>query len=298
VSGGLQDLINTIPEGVVDHIIVVDDQCPNRSGESAERFCRKNCTVIYHKKNQGVGGAVISGYLKALELGCDVIIKMDGDGQMNPSCLGALIAPLIDNIADYTKGNRFSNTDLFKHMPKVRLFGNSILSFIIKWVSGYWHIMDPTNGYTAIHRRVLEKLDLSRISKGYFFETNMLIDLNIIEAVVMDISMPARYNEQKSSLCITKVLLQFPPQLLKGFLKRIFLKYFIYNFNMGSVYILLGIPMFLFGVFYGTWEWMNSAATDQPRSAGTIMLVALPIIISFQMLLQAISIDINNTPKK
>jgi hypothetical protein len=183
-------------------------------------------------------------------------------------------------------------------MPKVRLFGNSILSFIIKWVSGYWHIMDPTNGYTAIHRRVLEKLDLSRISKGYFFETNMLIDLNIIEAVVMDISMPARYNEQKSSLCITKVLLQFPPQLLKGFLKRIFLKYFIYNFNMGSVYILLGIPMFLFGVFYGTWEWMNSAATDQPRSAGTIMLVALPIIISFQMLLQAISIDINNTPKK
>lgn len=298
VSSILCDLIKDIPENKVDYIIVVDDGCPNRSGDLAKNLKKKNCTVIYHKKNQGVGGAVISGYRKALELGCDIIVKMDGDGQMAPSFLGKLIAPLTDDTVDYTKGNRFNCIDVFKKMPKVRLLGNSILSFIIKLVSGYWDIMDPTNGYTAIHRRVLEKIDLDKMSKGYFFEINMLIELNITNAVVRDVPIPVRYNREGSSLSILKVLIGFPPKLLKGFLKRIFMKYYIYDFNMASVYILFGVPLFLIGIVFGIREWMNSIITGQVRSAGTIMFAALPIIISFQMLLQAISIDIQKTPQR
>jgi dolichol-phosphate mannosyltransferase len=180
----------------------------------------------------------------------------------------------------------------------MRLFGNSALSFMVKMASGYWNIIDPTNGYTAIHRRVLEKLDLTKISRGYFFESDMLIRLNIINAVVKDIGMPAKYADEKSSLNIKKSVLQFPLKLFNGLAKRILLKYFIYDFNMASVYILFGLPVFLVSIIWGIVEWIDSAVSGVPRTAGTIMLVALPIILSFQMLLQAISIDIYSIPKK
>jgi dolichol-phosphate mannosyltransferase len=290
-------VVQSLPDNI-DYIIVVDDKCPQHSGKEAEKIDRKNLIVLYHDTNQGVGGAVITGYKKALELGCHIVIKMDGDGQMDPGYINNLIAPLVNNEADYTKGNRFKNFNALKSMPRIRLLGNSILSFFVKLSSGYWNIIDPTNGYTAIHKRALQEIDLGRISKRYFFESDMLIHLNIVNAVAKDIGMPARYGNEESSLNIRKVIVQFPPKLLKGLTKRIFLKYFIYDFNMASVYILLGLPMFFLGVLWGFIEWIDSAMTGIPRSAGTIMLVALPIIISFQMLLQAIQIDIHLVPNK
>jgi dolichol-phosphate mannosyltransferase len=297
VVDSIRDVILSIPANI-DHIIVVDDHCPYSSGKEAEKLNKKNVVVFYHEQNQGVGGAVITGYEKAIELGCEIIIKMDGDGQMETEYIESLIAPLIANEADYTKGNRFVNFKALKSMPKIRLFGNSLLSFMLKIVSGYWNVMDPTNGYTAIHRRVLKKLNLGRISKRFFFESDMLIHLNIIKAVVKDINIPARYEGEESSLNIKKALLQFPPKLFSRFFRRIFFRYFIYDFNMASVYMILGLPLFTGSVLFGIIEWIDSAVTGRPRSAGTIMLVALPIIISFQMLLQAIQIDINSVPSK
>lgn len=293
----IKEVIYSIPD-TVDYIIVVDDRCPDFSGREAEKSNRKDLIVIYHERNEGVGGAMITGYKKALEFGCEIVIKIDGDGQMDPKYMGKLIEPLIQDNADYTKGNRFQDFKALERMPRIRIFGNSALSFMIKVASGYWNIMDPTNGYTAIHRRVLEKLDLPKISKGYFFESDLLICLNIIDAVVKDIRMPAKYAQEKSSLNIEKTVFQFPPKLLKGLAKRVFLKYFIYDFNMASVYILLGLPVFLASVFWGIVEWIDSFVSGVPRTAGTIMLVALPIILSFQMLLQAINIDIYSIPKK
>jgi dolichol-phosphate mannosyltransferase len=297
VLDNIKEVIVSVPPEI-DHIIVVDDQCPSSSGKEAEKLNRGNVTVLYHDRNQGVGGAVITGYKKALELGCEIIVKMDGDGQMDPKYLNDLITPLKRDVADYTKGNRFTNFRSLRSMPKVRLIGNSGLSFLVKAASGYWNIMDPTNGYTAIHRRVLEKLNLEKISRRFFFESDMLINLNIINAVVKDIEMTTKYQGENSSLNIKKVLLQFPPKLLKGLTKRIFLRYFVYDFNMASIYIILGLPMFTASVVFGIIEWIDSAFTGRPRSAGTIMLVALPIIISFQMLLHAIQIDINSIPNK
>lgn len=290
-------VIQAIP-GHIGHIIVVDDNCPQGSGKEAEKTGRPNLIVLYHRENQGVGGAVITGYRKALELGCDVMVKMDGDGQMDPAYLDDLIRPLAKDTADYTKGNRFRNFRELRHMPWLRFFGNSALSFVLKLASGYWNIMDPTNGYTAIHRRILERMNMEKVAKGYFFESDMLIRLNAIGAVVKEVEMPARYEDEKSSMRISRVLLQFPPKLLKGFAKRILLKYFIYDFNMASVYILFGLPFFLFGVIFGAIEWVDSYRSGTPRTAGTIMLVALPIILGFQMLLQAVNIDINSIPKK
>lgn len=297
VVNHINEVISSLPREI-DHIIVVDDHCPFSSGKEAEKLNRENVIVLYHDLNQGVGGAVITGYKKALELGCEIIVKMDGDGQMEPKYLNDLIAPLMRNEADYTKGNRFTHFKSLKSMPKSRLFGNSGLSFLLKAASGYWNIMDPTNGYTAIHKRVLEKLNLEKISKRFFFESDMLINLNIINAVVKDIDIPARYEGEGSSLNVRKVLFQFPPKLLNGFMKRLFLKYFIYDFNMASVYMVIGLPMFIVSVLFGVVEWIDSISTGEPKPAGTIMLVALPIIISFQMLLQAIQIDIHSVPRK
>jgi glycosyltransferase involved in cell wall biosynthesis len=297
VPDQIRGVVEAIPQHI-HHIIVVDDHCPQSSGKEAERSGRENLTVLYHRRNRGVGAAVVTGYKKALELGCDIVVKIDGDGQMDPVHIGDLIDPLTRDTADYCKGNRFRGYRALKSMPKIRLLGNSGLSFLIKGASGYWNIMDPTNGYTAVHRRVLEKLILDRLSKRYFFETDMLFHLNLINAVVKDIDISAKYANENSSLSTGKALLQFPPRLLLRMIRRIFLKYYVYDFNMASVYILIGLPVFLASSIYGILEWIESAVTGVPRSAGTIMLVALPIIISFQMLLQAIQIDINSVPKK
>ena len=297
VADSLNNVVLSIPD-IIDYIIVVDDNCPSLSGKHAEKLDRKNLVVLYHDRNQGVGGAMKTGYKKALDLGCDIVIKVDGDGQMDTAYLSALIEPLVKNKADYAKGNRFFDFTALKSMPKSRLFGNSILSFLVKMASGYWNVIDPTNGFTAIHRRALEKIKLDKLSQGYFFESDMLIHLNLVNAVVEDVYIPARYGNERSSLNITKSIFQFPPKLLKGLAKRIFFKYFIYDFNMASVYILIGSPLFLVSTIWGTLEWIESALTGEPRTAGTIMLIALPIIISFQMLLQAIHIDIHSIPKK
>ena len=297
VSEQIIEVVSTIPD-MIDFIIVVDDACPEKSGKLVEDAGIKKVTVIYHKKNQGVGDAVISGYKKAMELGCDIVVKIDGDGQMDPSHIEELIKPLENNEADYMKGNRFRNIDVIRKMPKLRLMVNNLLSFFVKVCSGYWNIMDPVNGYTAIHRRVLDKLKLDKIAKRYFFESDMLLNLYLINAVVKEFPMQAKYGTETSSLTAKHVLVQFPARLIYGLVRRILLKYYIYDFNMASVYILLGIPLFIWSIVLGSLEWIESARTGIARPAGTVILAALPLIISVEMLLQAIHIDINSFPKK
>ncbi|MBU0533496.1 MAG: glycosyltransferase family 2 protein [Candidatus Omnitrophica bacterium] len=293
----ISNVISSLPS-IIEHIIVVDDKCPDSSGKEAEKINDNRIKILYRERNGGVGAAMITGYKKAIQLGCDIVIKIDGDGQMDPVYIDKLIAPIVNGEADYTKGNRFMNPNILKIMPKIRLIGNSVLSFWTKISSGYWNVMDPTNGYTAIRKEILENLELDKISKRYFFESDMLINLNLINAVVMDISMLPKYADENSSLNIWKAIIQFPPKLLKGFIKRLFLKYFIYDFNMASVYILIGVPIFFLGVMFGLIEWHDSVINNTMKPLGTIMLLTLSITLSFQMLLQAIHIDISLTPKR
>jgi glycosyltransferase involved in cell wall biosynthesis len=293
----LIQVIRTIPEGAA-HIIVVDDDCPRGSAAVAEGLGQARVTVLRNERNLGVGGAVIAGYRKALALGCEIVVKMDGDGQMDPAHFDRLIEPLLNHEADYAKGNRFRDFKALARAPRMRLFGNSILSFLVKIASGYWNIIDPTNGYTAIHRDALARLELDKLSQRYFFESDMLISLGLAELVVRDVDMPARYGSEESSMSLWRVALDFPALLLRGLGKRILFKYFIFDFNMASVYLLIGLPMFSGSMIFGLIEWWDSVATSTPKSAGTIMLAALPIIVSFQMLLQAVQIDIDSVPRK
>jgi len=295
VSKHLKYVAQSIPN-FVDFIIIVDDSCPEKSykvlNESEKIF------IIRHESNLGVGGAVVSGYKKAINLNADYVVKIDGDGQMDINYMSKLLEPLVKDEADYTKGNRFLNLSALRSMPKIRLFGNSALSFMVKASSGYWNIMDPTNGYTAISSKVLHQLNLNSLAKRYFFESDMLINLNIQGYVVKDVSIPAIYGNETSSLSVIRTLFEFPYKLFNGLIKRIFYRYFLYDFNMASVYILFGLPMLMFGAVFGFYRWYVAVEYGVDNPTGTIMLSVLSIILGIQFLLQAISIDIANIPKK
>ncbi len=283
----------------VGRIYVVDDRCPEESGKFVETKCQDpRVRVVYNEVNKGVGGAVITGYRKALDDGADIVVKMDGDGQMDATFLPALIKPLLNGEADYAKGNRFSDLRALRKMPHLRIFGNSILSLVNKFVNGYWNIMDPTNGYTAIHRTALSMLDLDRISERYFFESDMLFRLGIIRAVVTDIPMPALYGNEKSSLNIGRVFFSFPPKYMNRFFKRIFYNYFLRDFNVGTIQLLFGLILFIGGLSFGIYEWIQSINFNTPATPGTVMIAALPTILGFQLMLSALQYDINNIPQK
>jgi glycosyltransferase involved in cell wall biosynthesis len=295
VINQIEEVVKNLPP-FIDNIIVVDDKCPVNSFELVKK--RNKVIVVNHSENLGVGGAVVSGYKKAIEVHSDIVVKVDGDGQMDSGYIKSLIIPLVENKADYTKGNRFNDFQALKSMPKVRLFGNSILSFMVKVASGYWNIMDPTNGFNAINKNAINGLNLDELAKRYFFETDVLINLNIENCVVKDIPIPAKYEDEESNLNIKNVILTFPSKMLKGLSKRIFYRYYIYDFNMASIYLLVGLPMVLFGFIFGSYKWILSIITNIETTTGAVMLSVLPIMLGVQFLLQAISIDIDNVPKK
>ncbi len=297
VAAKVAAVIADIPPEVA-HIVVVDDACPEGSGDIVAALDNRRLHLVRHTENQGVGGAVVSGYRKALELGADVMVKIDGDGQMDPAILHKIAGPVMSGEADYAKGNRFADFRTLKRMPTVRLLGNSGLSFLLKAASGYWTMLDPTNGYTAIHARALEKLELDRLDRRYFFESDLLIRLGTVSAVVVDVQMEARYADENSSLNIPKTMLEFPGKILRGLLRRLFLRYFIYDFNMASVYLMVSVPLLLFSFLFGIYQWIDSSQTGIARPLGTIMVVIIPLILGFQMLLQAIAFDVASTPKR
>ena len=188
-------------------IIVVDDGCPEKSGAMVERECTdERVTVIYNESNLGVGGAVLAGYRMALDYNADIVVKIDGDGQMEPSLIPKFLEPIVRHEADYTKGNRFYHIHALGNMPLLRLFGNAALSFITKLSSGYWSNFDPTNGYTAIHASLIPLLPPEKVSNDYFFESDMLFRLNLLQAKVVDIPMSAKYSSESSNLKVRKII--------------------------------------------------------------------------------------------
>ncbi len=299
VEREIASVLNSLPR-YVKHIIVVDDASPDNTAEFVTRSAKKDRRILLvrHEKNLGVGGAVVTGFRKALELGAQIVVKMDGDGQMDPAYLPELLAPLILGEADYAKGNRFRDFQALQKMPLIRRIGNMGLGFLTKAATGYWNLFDPTNGYVAIKTSVLAQLPLDRIDRSYFFETSMLGHLYLLGAVVRDIPMPARYGGEASNLSIRRILLEFPFKLSKTFLRRLILKNLIYDFSMESIYLLAGLPLLLFGLIFGIIKWVDYAARNIPAPTGTVMLPTLSVLLGIQFLIAAIEIDLRSTPKE
>ena len=282
----------------VSSIVVVDDCCPQASGRFVQEHCRDpRVHVCFNDVNLGVGGATMAGYRYAMTIGADVCVKIDGDGQMDPAILPQIVAPIVNGAADYSKGNRFYFLTDVRGMPPTRIFGNAALSFLSKLSSGYWNIFDPTNGYTAIHRIALERLALDRIERRYFFETDILFRLYLLGAVVQDVPMRANYGSEVSNLKIPNVFLPFLAKNVRNFLKRIFYRYFLRDFNLASLELVFGTVSFWFGIVFGVSHWIIGAAHDEVATAGTVMLAALPVLAGLQMTLGFFAFDYAAIPR-
>jgi glycosyltransferase involved in cell wall biosynthesis len=239
---------------------------------------------------------VKTGYRAALAAGADVVVKVDGDGQMDPTEIPRLVRPILAGRADYTKGNRFFNPEDLRRMPRTRLIGNALLSFASKASSGYYQVFDPTNGYTAIGAAALRLLPLDKIADRYFFESDLLFRLGTIRAVVQDIPMTARYEDEVSSLRIRRILGPFAWGHLKGFVKRVIYSYYVRSFSVASIELFLALPLIVFGIVYGATAWINGSAPGVPATSGQVMIAALPLIVGVQLLLAFLQYDVASTP--
>ncbi|QNP49930.1 glycosyltransferase [Diaphorobacter aerolatus] len=281
----------------VEIIYAVDDACPDNSGKFIEEHNRDpRVRVLYCPENRGVGGAIVMAYRAAIADGMDIVVKIDGDGQMNPALLPLFVRPLLRHQADYTKGNRFFRPESVQGMPPVRLFGNAVLSFLTKLSCGYWNCMDPTNGYTAVRTNVLEELPLDRLERRYFFETDMLFRLNTIRAVVKDVPMDSVYADEESNLKIGKVLPEFLRKHISRLGRRYVYNYLVRDFNVGTIYSLAGALLVFGGGLFGLGHWISGNLHNQTASSGTVMLAALPIIIGIQCLIAFMHYDVSNVP--
>lgn len=283
----------------VDWIFAVDDACPEGSGDAIERDCRDpRVRVLRHERNLGVGGATITGYRAALSVGAEIIVKLDGDGQMDPALIPRLVRPIREGRADYVKGNRFHRLSDVAAMPRLRLIGNAALSFLAKLSTGYWQLFDPNNGFTAIHRAVLAELPLERIAKRYFFESDMLHHLGQLRAAVCEMPMRAVYGEAPSSLRPLRTIIPFLAGHLRNTARRLLYNYFLRGFSPASVELVLAPFLLLFGLFYGIAAWRDSMASGVPATAGQVMLAALPILLGVQFLLSWLHFDVAAEPRQ
>jgi len=283
----------------VTRIYVVDDACPEHTGVWVQKQCvDPRVEVLFNPNNLGVGGAVKAGYRAALAAGADIIVKIDGDGQMDPALIMEFIRPILSGEADYTKGNRFFDLEDVRGMPTNRLIGNGILSFMTKLSSGYWDLFDPTNGYTAIHRAALERVPLHKVADRYCFESDLLFRLGTLRAVTVDVPMQSRYGSETSSLVIRTVVPQLLGLHLRNTFKRLFYSYYLRDMSLASLQLPFGAASLLFGLIFGACTWISHLLSGMTTPAGTVMLAALPVILGLQSLFAFIGHDVSAVPTR
>lgn len=297
VKAHILDVIAKTPDWV-EGIVCVDDACPEASGDFIEAHATDpRVTVVRLTKNQGVGGATLAGYAEAVRRGGRILVKVDGDDQMDLGYMGQLVAPILLGEADYAKGNRFTSVTHLRAMPALRVFGNAVLSFAAKLSTGYWNIFDPTNGYTAIEATVARLVLEKRVSRRFFFETDLLYHLGTLRAVVRDVPIPARYADEVSNLRIGAIVGPFALKHLRNFVQRVLGQYFVRDFNAASLELVFGLFGILFGLGYAA-HYLATRVPGQVASAGVVMAAALPIILGAQLLLQAVNFDVLNAPNR
>ena len=287
--------IGTVPR-FVDHIVVIDDCSTDGTSDAALAACDQRVILLRHERNTGVGGAVLDGHRRALALGADVSVVMAGDAQMDPDYLPALLDPIADGEADFTKANRFFSRTSFAGMPRHRVFGSVALSFMTKAASGYWHLFDPQNGYTATTATMLRRIALDRVATGYEFENDFLIRLNIVDARACDIPIPAVYGNEVSGIRLHKVAPALVGLLFRGFWRRILVKHVLRSFSPVALLLFSGLALLGFGVAFGLGTLIYRLTGGGSPSAGTVLLSVTPLLAGVHLVINSWILDIQEAP--
>ncbi len=288
-------VVRTMPE-YVDTIIVVDDRSADETSAAALEPGDPRVVLVRHDVNQGLGASLIDAHRRALELGGDIMVVMAGDGQMDPAYLPALLDPILHRGYDFAKGNRFFTTGSFEGMPWVRTFGNIVLTFMTKMATGYWDLFDPQNGYTAMTRRVSERIDWDSIARDYSFENDVLAALGLLRARVCDVDIPAVYGDEISDIKLSKTVPHLLRTLRRAFWRRFWLQYVVRSFSPVALFSLFGVLMLLWALAFGVWVVVQRIGGITPSTA-TVMIDVLPLQFGFMLVLAAFVLDIMNAPK-
>jgi glycosyltransferase involved in cell wall biosynthesis len=292
-AASITDLVQRIPE-YTDWIIIVDDASPDDLYEVVCKIPNQRVILLRHESNQGVGGATVTGFKKALELGAELIAKVDADGQMDPQYLDRFVRMVTVHGCDYVKANRFGHFAALKSMPMARLIGNILLTFLTKMASGCWNVFDSQNGYVLITRKILCALNLDRIDRGYSFENSMLINLNIVRARIGEVYLPTRYGDEVSSMSLWRIVSTFPFYLFRGFLYRIYHKYLFRSLSPFALLFGFGLVAMAWGTVWGGYAWLQSFRSGVVATTGTIILALLPLLLGWSSLLQALVLDVQD----
>ena len=288
--------IKKIPE-YIDHIIAVNDASTDNTIGVLNKLKKQysKLIIVDNKVNQGVGGALITGYDYAIKnTKATAIGIVAGDDQFDSSYLKAMLDNFIDQSADYVKASRFFHREAFKTMPKYRQFGNIFISLLTKFSTGYYSITDITNGCGWLRREIIEKVDFSIVEKRYDYETSMLTALSIANAKVIDHAVPAHYGDEKSTIKLIPTAWRNLKAVWKGFWRRIYYKYVLYGFHPVALFLFTGMFFLIISLLLAIFLLYVKLFAHQSPTAGSVMLAVLPFILGIQLTLTALTIDVSN----
>lgn len=287
-------VISTMP-AYVDVIIVVDDASTDDTSSAALSVGDPRVAITRHESNQGLGAALISGHLSAIQAEADITVVMAGDGQMPPEHLPRLLDPIIDDRGEFTKGNRFYSPESMKGMPRHRVFGNIVLTFLTKAATGYWNLVDPQNGYAAMAADVQQRIDWPSVAKDYSFENDVIARLGMLRARIVDVDIPAVYGDEISDIRLRVVVPDILRTLRRAFWRRFWYQYVLRSFSPVALLAASGALSLLWSLLFGGWVIASSIGPAQATTA-TVMLAALPFLMGFMLMLAAWVLDIYNSP--
>jgi len=273
---------------------VVDDCSGDKTAVVTQKHIQQQptrITLIQHEINQGVGGAIATGYKWCRDQKIDITVIMAGDNQMDPDDLPAILDPVVNDQADYTKGNRLTTGDAWNIIPHVRYLGNSMMSLLTKIASGYWHIADSQSGYTAINRKALKTLNWDNMYKRYGQPNDLLVRLNIYNFRVRDVPIRPVYNiGEKSGINPIRMIPKLSWLLLKLFLLRMKEKYIIRDFHPLIFFYSMGIGLFFPGTLFGLYLIIHRFMTG-PVSATSALFAVFLFVSGLQAMFFAMWFD-------
>lgn len=287
-------VVSTMPE-FVDVIIVVDDASTDGTAAAARAAGDPRVTLITHERNGGLGAALVTAHLRAIDENADISVVMAGDGQMPPAHLPDLLDPIVEGRAGFTKGNRFFGPESLRGMPRLRVFGNVVLTFLTKAATGYWNLVDPQNGYTAIARSVQTRIDWPTVARDYSFENDVIARLGMMRVRIIDVDIPALYGDEVSDIRLQAVVPDILRTLRRAFWRRFWYRHVLQSFSPIALFAFSGAVMLAWGVGFGTWVAVSSVG-DAVASTGTVMLAVLPFLMGFVLILAAWVLDILDAP--